>query len=410
MRIAVVEQNGSGGMIHYAYQMCTALAESGAQVTLITERGYELSDYPHNFEVDTRLRLWPLIDPRSLQAAPSDHLGRLWRKLTWTLRRGVRALRLVRMWIGLTNHLLAIKPDLVQFGKINFPFEAHFLARLRQGGLVLTQINHEFERRESTGLFAGQIDQMYASTYRYFSAIFFHADENRERFLSIFDVPREVTHIIPHGNQELFRKLTERKKALVNLRDKYSLEEGEPVIVFFGVIAPSKGLPDLIDAFSIVAKQSSAKLVVAGYPSKYVNIQDIRNHIDRLGVSERVILDARYLPNEEIGDLMDFATVVAFPYRSSTQSGALQVAYIFGRPVVTTTVGGLPDVVEEGKSGFLVPPRSPEALAEKILVLVKDPEQAARMGEYARNLAETRYSWGSIGKRVLDVYEGLLDT
>lgn len=409
MRIVVVEQNSSGGMIHYAYQMCTALAEGGAKVTLITERGYELKDYPHNFEVDPRLRLWPLIDQRSSQAPPSNRLGRLWRKLTWTLRRGVRAIRLVLMWIGLTNYLLAIRPDIVQFGKINFPFEAIFLARLRRRGLVLAQINHEFERRESSGVFARRLDQMYASTYQNFSAIFFHANENRDRFLAKFNVPREVTHIIPHGNQELFRKLAERKSAGVNLRDKYGLEEGAPVVVFFGVIAPSKGLPDLIDAFSYVAQQSAAKLVVAGYPSKYVNLNDIQNQIDRLGVSERIILDARYLPNEEISELMDLATVVAFPYRSSTQSGALQVAYIFGRPVVTTSVGGLPDVVEEGKSGFLVPPRSPEALAEKILLLLKDPALAARMGEYARHLAETRYSWGVIGKRVLEVYDGLLE-
>jgi glycosyltransferase involved in cell wall biosynthesis len=223
--------------------------------------------------------------------------------MSWTLRRGIRALRLVRTWIGLTNYLLANRPALIQFGKINFPFEALFLARLRRRGLVLAQINHEFERRESNGVFARQIDQMYASTYQNFSAIFFHADENRERFLSIFDVPREVTHIIPHGNQEIFRKLAVRKKVEVNYREKYGLEGGEPIVLFFGVIAPSQGLPDLIDAFSLVAGQTNAKLVVAGYPSKYVNVHDIRHHIDRLGLSERVILDARYIPNEEIGDL-----------------------------------------------------------------------------------------------------------
>lgn len=409
MRLAVVEQNGTGGMIHYAYQLCTALAEAGAKVTLITERGYELREYPHNFEVDSRLHLWPLIDPRSIQPPPSNLLGRLWRRITWTIRRGVRALRLVRMWMGLINHLLVTRPDLVQFGKINFPFEALFLARLRRGGLVLTQINHEFERRESRGLLAGQIDKMYASTYRNFSAIFFHAEENRDRFLSLFDVPRELTHIIPMGNQEFLRKLASRKGVEANLRDKYGLKEGEPVVVFFGVIAPSKGLPDLIDAFSLVEKQSAAKLVVAGYPTKFVNINDIRDHIDRLGLSNRVILDTRYISNEEIAGLMELATVVALPYHSSTQSGALQVAYIFGRPVVTTMVGGLPDVVEEGKSGFLVPPRSPQALAERILSLVRDPALAARMGEHARHLAETRYSWGPIGKRVLKVYEGLLE-
>lgn len=409
MHIIVVEQNGSGGMIHYAYQMCTALVEAGATVTLITERGYELRDLPHNFEVDSRLRLWPLIDPQSMQTPSSNRLKRLWRKVMWTLRRGVRALRLLRMWFGLTNHLLALRPDLIQFGKINFPFEALFLARLRRSGLVLAQINHEFERRDSRGLFAAQIDKMYAGTYQNFSAIFFHAHENRERFLSMFDVPKTVTHVIPHGNEELFLTLSERKGAAVNLREKYGLEAGQPVVLFFGVISPSKGLPDLIEAFALAAQRSTAILVVAGYPSKYVNISDIQDQINELGIAERVILDARYIPNEEISELMELATVVVFPYRSSTQSGALQVAYVFGRPVITTSVGGLPEVVEEGKSGFLVPPRSPQALAEKMIKLVSDHALAARMGTYARHLSETRFSWEPIGRRVLAVYARLVE-
>ncbi len=106
---------------------------------------------------------------------------------------------------------------------------------------------------------------------------------------------------------------------------------------------------------------------------------------------------------------MSLATVGVYPYRSSTQSGALQVAYTFGRPVVATIMGGLPEAVEHGRSGFLVPPESPSALAQGILKLVNNRELARVMGEYARHLSESRFSWRTVSQRILQVYEGLLE-
>jgi glycosyltransferase involved in cell wall biosynthesis len=408
MRLVVVEPNGRGGLVHYAYQMCTALAEAGAEVTLVTARDYELSRFPHNFRVEARLDLWQLFDPKPMGAPPRSLPGRLWRKSTWTLRRGLRAARLIRAWVRLTGYLIRLRPDVVQFGKINFPFEALFLARLRRRGLVLGQVCHEFERREQRGLFARAVDRLYASVYDTFSAIFFHAGDNRERFLSLFDVPRERTHLIPHGNEGLVLAHAARLGDPPDLRARYGLEPGQPVVLFFGVLSPSKGLPDLLDAFAAVARSSPARLIIAGYPSKFIDVGDLEAQAQRLGIAERVTFDTRYIPIEEVAPLMELATVVALPYRSSTQSGALQVAYAFGRPVIATEVGGLPEAVEDGHSGFLVPPESPGMLADKILALVDDPALAARMGDHARRLSETRYSWGPIAARVLSAYAGVL--
>ncbi|HMB23634.1 MAG TPA: glycosyltransferase family 4 protein, partial [Anaerolineales bacterium] len=91
----------------------------------------------------------------------------------------------------------------------------------------------------------------------------------------------------------------------------------------------------------------------------------------------------------------------------STQSGALQVAYTFGRPVVATQVGGLPEAVEHGRSGFLVPPNSPSELADGILKLVLNPELARVMGEYARHLSRTRFGWRTIAGQIIKVYAQL---
>ena len=107
--------------------------------------------------------------------------------------------------------------------------------------------------------------------------------------------------------------------------------------------------------------------------------------------------------------MMGLATVAVYPYRSSTQSGALQVAYTFGRPVVATEVGGLPEAVEHGRSGFLVPAYSPPELADGILKLVMNPELAKVMGQYARHLSETRFSWKSVARKILRVYDQILE-
>ncbi|HET6823522.1 MAG TPA: glycosyltransferase family 4 protein [Anaerolineales bacterium] len=410
LRLVLVEPNGSGGLIHYAYQLCTALANQGADVTLITGKEYELAHLPHNFRVNNLLDLWSLFDPQVSQTIQANAWQRRWHKLRWTVRRGQRAIRLLSAWVSLTRTLIELRPDIVQFSKIHFPFEAIFLAQMRRRGLMLTQICHEFEMREAQrGLFSSLTVRAYADIYKNFSAIFFHARENCEKFLSLFPfVDERKTHLIPHGNSSWLLEHFSQDHNWDALRRRYDLKPGQPLVLFFGLLAPSKGIQDLIEAFALIRQSSDAKLLIAGYPTKHFNMAELNQKIADQGLMENVVLDTRYIPLEEVGALMGLATVAVYPYRSSTQSGALQVAYTFGRPVVATIVGGLPEAVEHGRNGFLVPPESPSALAQGILKLVNNRELTKVMGEYARHVSETRFSWRSVARRIIQVYEGLL--
>ncbi len=411
LRLVLVEPNGSGGLIHYSYQLCTALAEEGVDVTLITGREYELAHLPHNFRVNNLLDLWSLFDPQVTQNIEANAWQRRWHKVRWTVRRGQRAIRLIAAWINLTRYLSRLKPDIVQFSKINFPFEAIFLAQMRRNGLTLTQICHEFELRENhEGPFSDLILRLYADIYKNFSAMFFHAKENCEKFLSLFPfVQSERTHVIPHGNSSWLLKHFPQTYDWNTVQEHYVLKRGQPVVLFFGLLAPSKGIDDLIEAFALVRESCDAKLLIAGYPTKHINLEKLKQKIAELDLTEHVVLDPRYIPLEEIGSLMDLATVAVYPYRSSTQSGALQVAYTFGRPVIATEVGGLPEAVEHGRNGFLVPASSPPELADGILKLVTNPELAKVMGEYARHLSETRFSWRTVARQIIRVYDQLLE-
>jgi glycosyltransferase involved in cell wall biosynthesis len=392
-RIVMVEPDGAGGLIHYAYQLCTALADAGADVTLITSTRYELADLPHRFTVEPTMRLWPTVESRAHGSRPGAAAAAVGR----TLRRGWRGVRYALEWRRATRRTLALRPDVAQFGVIRFPFQVVFLRRLRRAGITLTQVCHEFEPREAGRVTRWINHRLSLGVYRCFDVVFLHATENADRFLELFPIDPTAVRVIPHGNETMFLEMADGGG---DLRGRYGIDPGTPVVLFFGGIRPSKGVPDLIDAFASVRAEMPAHLVIAG-PAVGVEPAALTGRAARLGIAGDVTVDARYLPLAEVGALLRTATVVALPYRSATASGVLQVAYAFARPVVATSLGALTTDVVHGETGLLVPPADPDALAGALAKLLADPSEAAAMGRHARDLAGERYAWEPIAGAVL---------
>lgn len=404
MRVAVVEPVGAGGMIHFAFQMSAALSAEDADVTLITATDYELESLPHSFAVEPIMRLWPRFDDALTRSAPESVIGRAWRNAWWTGRRGMRAARLLREWARVVSYLRRERPDIVQFGELQFPGARFFLTRLN--GMTLAQVCHEFEFRESRYHWSNRIrTRLMRRTYEPFDAVFVLGEEVRTQFARAVPFPVERIHVIPHGNEEILMGTT---GDLASLRQRYGIGADDRVVLFFGNIRPSKGVPDLIDAFAGLHDIENAKLVIAGFPSREVDVGDLKRRTDDLGISDRVVFDTRYVPIEEVASLMALSTVVAFPYVSATQSGAIQVAFAAGRPVVATAVGSIPEAVQHGTTGLLVPQGSIEEMSAALRRLVADPGLARAMGEEARRQAGERFSWNAIAREVLSIYRSLL--
>ncbi len=156
-------------------------------------------------------------------------------------------------------------------------------------------------------------------------------------------------------------------------RVRSELRLRRPTILFFGYVRAYKGLDHLLRALPAVLKEIDLDLLVVG--EFYDDRARYDRLIDELGIGGHVSIVDEHVPDEAVGDYFLAADVVVLPYVSATQSGITQVAYAFGLPVISTDVGGLPEVVTDGETGYIVPPADEAALAGAIVRYFKGGER-----------------------------------
>jgi glycosyltransferase involved in cell wall biosynthesis len=142
------------------------------------------------------------------------------------------------------------------------------------------------------------------------------------------------------------------------------------VLLFFGYVRKYKGLNYLIDALPTVLKAKPATLLIVG--EFWEDKKSYLDQIQKLGLQKNIQLVDRYVPDNEVQEYFSTADVVVAPYVRATQSAAISTAYAFDKPVIATNVGGLPEMVLHGKTGYLVRPGDSDALAKAIIKL-KNP-------------------------------------
>ncbi|MBI4021226.1 MAG: glycosyltransferase [Candidatus Aenigmarchaeota archaeon] len=152
---------------------------------------------------------------------------------------------------------------------------------------------------------------------------------------------------------------------LPKARARANLRLAGKVLLFFGFVRQYKGLIHLIRALPLVLAQMPVKILIVG--EFWEGREDILAEIKLLGLNRSVEIIDRYVTDEEAVRYFSAVDAVVLPYTSSTESGIIQLAYGLNTPVITTAVGGNADLIEDGKTGLLVPPGDPEALAGAIL-------------------------------------------
>lgn len=264
-------------------------------------------------------------------------------------------------WLQTAKRIEEFDPDLVVFDWWN-PFfgPAHFSIswflknRFKNKILVITEnvISHEGRWIDRT---LTRIGLRYAS-----------------RFMALSDNVVKDLEFIRHERKvyrselpiyDCYEDLNKFDPAIE--RSGLGFSPDDKVVLFFGYVRKYKGLDILLRAFPDVIKDiPKARLLIVG--EFYDDPQIYLSLIEELHLRPHVKLINQFVPNEDVGKYYSASDVVVLPYRTGTQSGILNVAYGFERPVIVTNVGGLAESVDEERTGFIVEPESAEAISSGI--------------------------------------------
>ena len=191
-----------------------------------------------------------------------------------------------------------------------------------------------------------------------------------------------------HPTYEIFcQKSMSKEEAKIKLKIDRKFKK---IILFFGIVRPYKGLNYLIDAMpQILSEIPDVCLIIAG--EFWQDGEKYLTRIEDLKLADNVMIFNKYIPNEEVGIYFSAADVVVLPYISGTGSGIVQIAFGFDKPVIATSVGCLPEVVDDGKTGYLVEPMDSKAIADAVASFYKEGREAAFVNNITKE--KEKFSW-----------------
>lgn len=232
-------------------------------------------------------------------------------------------------------------------------------------------------------------------------AVIVHTVQQRDELSRAVPDVTDRIHVIAHGGERADIP-DERERA--RCRERLLVDPHRPLILFFGLIKPYKGLEYLLAAMpSVVERFPRALLLIAGEP--LMPLGALEGQIESLGLGEHVSLRLGFVPTHEVSTYLDAADLLVAPYVGAGASGVVVMAHGHGLPTLVTRVGGLPEFIEPHECGFVVPPRSPAALSEAICTAFSDRAALVRMGERAWRRLARENAWSDVAERTLALYE-----
>ena len=245
--------------------------------------------------------------------------------------------------------------------------------------------------------------------YRMSDHIFVHTEKMKSEMSEEFGIGKDKISVIPFGiNNTVPDTVLSRDQA----KERLGLERGNRTILFFGNIAPYKGLHYLVAAFlDLVRSDDSYRLVIAGKPKGseeyWAKISCI---IDGSGKGDRIIQKIQYIPDDETEVYFKAADVLVLPYTQIFQSGVLFLGYAFGLPVIAADVGSLKDDILEGETGFVCETENATELARTVRRYFGSPlfRDLDRQRVLIKQFAKERYSWSKVAAITTAVYAELL--
>jgi glycosyltransferase involved in cell wall biosynthesis len=366
MRVQVVDP--SAYTPPYDHALCAALARAGAAVELVTSR-FVYGEVPAPAGYAVRELFY-----RRARGAPGSRQRRVGKLLA-------------HVPDMLAYRRVAAAADVVHFQWLAMQWLDAYLLPARP--LVLTA--HDLLPREPR---PGQA-RAQRRLYERVDALVVHSEYGRRRLVGALAVDPAKVHVIHHG---AFAHLTDRPVESP-LPAQLAAVEG-PVVLFFGLLRPYKGLAQLLQAWREI---TGAQLWIVGRPRMALAPL-------RALAPPGVRFMPEFVPEAQLPAYFRRADIVVLPYARTErldQSGVLAAALAFGKPIVLTDIGGFSEVAALG-AARLVAPDDAGALHEALRALIADPSERRRLSTAALAAARGPYSWDEAARRTLALYRRLV--
>lgn len=311
------------------------------------------------------------------------------------VRVGIKGLEHPGCMMRLLQRFRADPPDVIHFQWLPLPIiDRPFLSGFAAIAPLLLTVHdtNPFNGNPSAALQRSG----YFSTLRRFDGLIVHTEQGRSRLLGQ-GLPADLLHVLPHG-------LLLPPDAQPDVPDAMT---GELSFVLFGAMKPYKGLDVLLRAFAQLPAElrNQARLRVVGKPA--MDLEPVIQLAAASGISDRLRIEPRFVPDEEVPSLFGPDVVAVFPYREIEASGVLSIAIARGRPVIASRLGSFAETIDDGVQGLLVPPDDVTALRDAMARMIADRGFAASCAAGSRLLAQSVPSWDDIAQRTLRVYSAV---
>lgn len=377
MRVLYIIPYDWGGMPHYTTELANAVSK-GEDVAILCSKRLNTSRISNGIEIH-----------------------RVFSELDFNISNPMSMLS-IKNFFGMYSYkelklIKKINPDIIHFTTPLFPPIPFFISLygIRRYYPIVRTIHSMHQDSSPLMEFTSYIIEHICCKLINHDATIVHTQRDKEHIISSGLISDDKIFVIPHMSYNSFKKYTSNEQA--------NLAEAN-YILFFGYIKKYKGLEYLLQAIPLILNEvENIKVIIAGEG-------DMSPYLGFLNDIPESLLEIynEFIPDDMVATLFRRAKVIALPYTQMTgMSGIINIAYAFGRPVVTTTVWGFNEALQNGVHGFLVPPKDPHALADAIKKILKDNSLRKKMEQNilikANDISDDR-----IAKKHVDLYKTVI--
>lgn len=353
MKVLLITLLDKGGMVHYTSQLANHLSEL-VKVTVIVPE--ECNPDYFNEKVNIRTVKTP---------SKGDGISRDQFNI-----------------FELFKIINEIRPDIIHIsGSYMWVIGLYFFLKVKKYPAIVTL--HDINAHYGEDTFINKLTNYF---YIKIAGHFFVHGKKLKQDLLKKKIDENKISIIPHGDYSFFTRYSK------------SIDD-DGSILFFGRIKDYKGLDYLLKAIPLIKEEiNDLNVIIAGRGNldKYNNLIKDQSNIEIIN---------KYIEDDLVAEIFQRASIVVMPYIEGSQSGIIPIAYSFKKPVVVTDVGSIPEVVDDGITGFIVPPKDSKALAKAIICILNNNSLREQMGKNSYKKMTEELSWDNISRKTIEIYK-----